>query len=114
MVQFPSETGLYCPIAKDDSAVTDTNSLFTQFFQAEAGPDPENGFPALRRRPLPSDSTSGQGLRPDGVPVEKKAPGTDEKPGKDGAFGENMGIPAQERLKERSVGQPESDFPCHR
>ena len=49
--------------------MTDTNSLFTQLFQAEAGPDPENGFPALRRRPLPSGSTSGQGLCPGGAPV---------------------------------------------
>ena len=53
--------------------MTDTNSLFTQIFQAEAGPDPENGFPALRRRPLPSDSTSGQGLRPGGAPVGNRS-----------------------------------------
>ena len=94
-----------------------------QLFQAEAGPDPEDGFPALRGSPLPSGSALGQCLHPDRVPVEKEAPGTDEEPGKDDAFGKNMGgsylypCPCEGKIEgeeERAVGQSETDRPCHR
>ena len=95
----------------------------TEFLQAEARPDPEDCFHALRRSSLPSGGTSGQCLRPDRMSVEKETSGAYEKPGKDGAFRENMGgsclypCPGQGKIEgeeERAVEQYETDCPCHR